>query len=113
MKFTIQLVTELMGQGQVSLGLYLTVTSGYLLVAYLVGNDLTRLQVFIVTVLFAVVAGLNTLAAAAFWESAAHFGHTYGEGRASTWAWKAVAFVLGAGIFASLKFMWDVRHPKE
>ena len=101
-----------MGQGQVSLGLYLTITSGYLLVAYLAGKDLTQLQVFIITVLFAVVAGLNALAVTSFWESAAYWGQTYGEGRASTLAWKAVAPVLGAGILACLKFMWDVRHPK-
>lgn len=41
---TAQLVTELFGQATDAMNLYLTVTSGYLLVAYLVGKELTWLQ---------------------------------------------------------------------
>lgn len=107
-----QLSTEILGQAQVSLNLYLTTVSGYLLTAYFIGKDLTRAQCLIITVLFVVFAGLNLVATWNYFENAVYFGHTYGEARTSVWAASAVIPVLILGILASLKFMWDVRHPK-
>jgi hypothetical protein len=48
---TAQLVVEQYSAANGAMTLYLTATSGYLLVAYLVGKDLTRLQTVIITVL--------------------------------------------------------------
>ena len=107
-----QLSTELLGQAQGSLNLYLSTVSGYLLVAYFIGKDLTRIQCMIITVLFAVFAGLNLFATWNYFENAAYFGHTYGQARTFTWAAPVTIPVLVLGILASFKFMWDVRHPK-
>jgi hypothetical protein len=108
-----QLATELLGQAQAVIGLYLTVTSGYLLVAYLVGKDLTRVQVSIITTLFVVFQGIATIAVMSYFASAEYIGHTYGAARAPTWGEEAMGLVFSAGILACLKFMWDVRHPKS
>lgn len=107
-----QLVTENMGQSQGAMSIYLTVTSGYLLVAYLVGKDLTRLQVTIITSLFVFFAGLTTFGVMSYMESAVYFGHTYGAGRIPIWIPYPTAIVFGGGIAACLKFMWDVRHAE-
>ena len=107
-----QLVADLTNSAHESLTLYVSVTSGYLLVAYLVGKDLSRLQVFIVTVLYAVFAAFNTLSATNYFYHAHYFGHTYGQGRAPEWPIYGLGILLSLGVLASLKFMWDVRHPK-
>jgi len=109
---TAQLVTELLGQAQSSMSLYLTITSGYLLVAYLAGKNLTRLQAAIVTVLYAFFAIATITAVVDYYATAAHFGHTYGEGRAPLWGGSLMGAILCCGVIACLKFMWDVRHPK-
>ena len=57
-----QLVVEQLGGANGAMTLYLTVTSGYLLVAYLAGKELTRLQVAIITRLYVVFATTNTMA---------------------------------------------------
>lgn len=107
-----QLTTEILGQAQSAMGLYLTVISGYLLVAYFLGSELTRLQTVIITVLFVFFGTANTFAIVSYFESAAYFGHTYGAGRAPLWAGPGIAVTFGGGILAALKFMWDVRQPK-
>ena len=111
--FTVaQLVVEILGQAQVALTIYLTVTSGYLLVAYLVGKTLTRFQVLVITGLFVYFGVISTYSVFTYFESAAYWGQTYGEGRAPYWAWKVIVPACAIGILACLKFMWDVRHPK-
>ena len=107
-----QLVTEILGQAQSAMSLYLTITSGYLLVAYLAGRNLTRLQAAIVTVLYAFFAIATTIAVVNYFATAVHFGHTYGEGRMPLWGGSVMGAVLCCGVIACLKFMWDVRHPK-
>lgn len=104
--------TEILAAAGSAMSLYLTVISGYLLVAYIAGKELTFLQTTIITVLFGFFAGLNTIATMSYMESAHYFGSTYGAGRSPAWAAPAVGTVLFLGILAALKFMWDVRHPK-
>ena len=107
-----ELVVELLGNGGSAMGLYVTVTSGYLLVAYLAGKDLTRLQTVIISVLYVTFATFNTLAVVSYFQSAFYFSHTYGAGRTPYWPVYGVGTLFSLGIFACLKFMWDVRHPK-
>jgi hypothetical protein len=109
---TASLVTELMGGSASAMSLYLTATSGYLLVAYLRGKELTVLQAAIISTLFVFFATTNTLAAVGYMQSAFYFGSTYGEGRAPSWGAGVMGTLLSLGILASIKFMWDVRHPK-
>jgi hypothetical protein len=106
------LTTEILGQAQEAMNIYLAGVSGYLLVAYFLGKDLSPLQAMIITVLFVTFCAGNTFAVYQYFEAAVHFGHTYGEGRAPTMAGEYVALVFSLGILASLKFMWDVRHGK-
>jgi len=108
-----QLTTEILGQAQSAMNLYLSAVSGYLLVAYFLGADLTRLQTTIITVLFIFFGIANTYAVMSYFDSAAFFGHTYGAGRAPLWAGPSTGVLFAGGILASLKFMWDVRHSKK
>ncbi len=107
-----EIVVEQLGGANGAMTLYLTVTSGYLLVAYLAGNELTRLQATIITCLYGVFAATNTVAVVSFFNAAIHYGHTYGTGRMPFWPPYIVGTMFSLGILASLKFMWDVRHPK-
>jgi len=109
---TASLVTDLFEAANSSMSLYLTVMSGYLLVAYLVGKELTFLQTAIITMLFIFFCTTNTIATMSYIQTAYYFGQTYGEGRAPGWAAPVTGILLSAGIPAAMKFMWDVRHPK-
>jgi len=107
-----QIVVEQLGGANGAMTLYLTVTSGYLLVAYLAGKELTRLQAAIITCLYVVFTTANTLAVISFFNAAIHYGYTYGTGRMPLWPPYTVGTAFFLGILACLKFMWDVRHPK-
>lgn len=109
---TATLVTELTDAASSAMSLYLTVVSGYLLVAYLIGKNLTFLQTTIITTLFLFFCTTNTISTVTLMQTAYYFGHTYGEGRFPSWAAAVVGIILSGGILAAIKFMWDVRHPK-
>ena len=109
---TATLVTELMANAGSAMTLYVTVVSGYLLVAYLVGKELTFLQTTIISTLFMIFTTLNAVATMTYMQNAIFFGTHYGVGRMPSWAPFGSGIVLFLGILASVKFMWDVRHPK-
>ena len=92
--------------------LYLSTVSGYLVVAYILGSKLTRMQSIIITSLFTVVASLEILAAVNIHAAIHYYSTTYGAGRTTPWMSGAIGVVQSAGVLASLKFMWDIRHPK-
>ena len=98
-----------------ALTLYTTILSGYLVTAYVAGLKMTRLQTLTVSVLFV------TTALFASWGT---IGFLYG-GRilhelqstvplltSRVAPFQIIGVIQVLGIFASLKFMWDVRHPK-
>jgi hypothetical protein len=101
-----------------ALSLYLTATTGYLIVAYLVGNKLTRPQMIVVSTLYVSVAGLSDYGAITWLAMGAHFARQARNIDAtipfspSPFLWIIVGLVLLLGIIACLKFMYDVRHPK-
>ncbi len=107
-----ELTTELLGNAGSAMSIYVTITSGYLLVAYLAGKDLTRLQAVFISVLYVTFATFNTFAVVSYFQSAFHFGHTYGAGLVPYWPVYGLGTLFPLGILACLKFMWDVRHPK-
>ena len=104
--------------GVQALMLYITVSSGYLIVAYLVGAQLTRSQTIFVSTLFVVFAFYALWGVAQYWTSGdmarvalelngladdVELNHV-GLNPA------VIALPMGIlGIFGSLKFMWDVR----
>ena len=103
-----------------ALTLYVTICSGYLIVAYMVGGNLTNSQALIVSTLYCFVAGVTAYACRiwgqrsfdylAFQESS---GLSSIDIEASPNALSLMTAIMFAGVVACLKFMWDVRHPKK
>ena len=107
-----------LGNSQAGLGLYLSILTGYLIVAYLVGEKLTRVQVVIVSVLFVFATTSISLWFFAWWSRALEFAmeakrlnpdRHVSNSLQATWILTSMLFM---GIAASLYFMWTVRHPK-
>jgi hypothetical protein len=97
--------------------LFLTLVSGFLIVAYLVGNKLTEWQAAIVTSGFVLTTSLFTMSTYGYGSRAIYLiGETSEQYRSSVmFTWPALwtfIFLFILGILACLKFMWDVRHPK-
>ncbi len=102
-----------------SFGMYITLVASYLVVAYLAGDKLTTQQAFIVSVLFSISALLVTWSAYNYIGRSIPFADAlevihperiYGA-QPYTKYW--MTNLLLAGICASLKFMWDIRHTKS
>lgn len=98
--------------------LLITIMSGYLIVAWLVGARLTRPQVILINLLFmffqtSLVAGWIFR-----WELAYKFFTELSLLDPNFYATRSpvllilFSVVLVASVPACLKFMWDVRHPK-
>jgi len=98
------------------LGLYLTAASGYLVVSYLIGNKLTRMQTSLVTGLFVVFGMITTFAVnvnlirAGFLMDFTDFTYRPPLSPAVPIMPLIVTPFLAIGIIGCLKFMWDVRH---
>jgi len=103
--------------------LYLSVISGYLIVAYLAGGSLTKSQVSLVNILFVVFSLFFAYATLMNFFLADMFSTNWADTTGNTFVEETSDFDLGfiitfalilvVGILASLKFMWDVRHPKK
>lgn len=101
--------------------LFVTIISGYLVIAYVAGSKMLRSQVAIITVLYLLLslfvlwATLNMVNRAADFENIA-YGLASGELAQFTSkddAGIAMVSIFAICLVASLKFMWDVRHPKR
>ena len=97
----------------------MTICSGYLIVAYMVGGNLTNSQAFIVSTLYCFVAGVTTFAFRTWSQRSFDylaFQESSGLSSIDLGTFRPLATVLTtimfAGVVACLKFMWDVRHPK-
>ena len=97
---------------------YVTIVTGYLFAAFVVGDRLTTLQTVIVSSLFIFATVMFT---AALWGSGSRIAYmTSGLLEAdplhpiiySLNFRNGIVVLCGLGIFATLKFMWDIRHPK-
>jgi len=101
------------------IAMLLTLISGYLIIAYLVGDKLSGQQILLVNGLFLLASfGIGFPAFAAY-ERAAFLlsltSETFQSPRSAGMyiaPGGSVVIFVGA-ILASLKFMWDVRHPKS
>jgi hypothetical protein len=102
--------------GTTALTFYLTVVSGYLVVAYFAGDELTRNQAVFVTALFVVFGSF------AMWGSMAYFyqaglyiteaaGNTTGDVRPrGLWPHHIVGLMEGLGLIGAVGFMRDIRR---
>ena len=95
----------------------MTLLSGYIIIAYLAGRELDRSQVTIVNTLYLllslfVLMGIYTLAVRA--TEMAALSIEISERRElgpQLWLPIGVVVIFTFCITASMKFMWDVRHP--
>jgi hypothetical protein len=101
------------------MGLYLTVTSGYLIVSYMVGSKLTRSQTAMVTALYIIFALITTFGVTGFFLRAADYIGPLQQAHPDRGYFgvpvviAVITIILIGGVFMSCKFMWDVRHPKS
>lgn len=99
--------------------LYLSFTFAYFASAHFVGRKLTHYQVFAATGLYIVSATTGLLAVIAnvqVWGAIASETRTVMDGLPLFDSRLWVAFLsttMIMGIFLSLYYMWDVRHPKS
>ena len=97
---------------------YFTLVSAYLIVAYLVGNKLSLLQLSIINTLYVLWTGGIIVGSFSAVESLgiiedrlALLNSDFDGSRGVTGVYNVIAVYLG-GVLASLIFMWSVRHPK-
>ena len=98
--------------------IYLTFTFAYLTIAYLAGKDLSRFQAFSLSTLYiagalisllSCIDNLNFLHAVLQQSEALQSAATLPT---EFWIYY-IAPLLITGVFVSLYFMWDVRHPRD
>ena len=97
--------------------IYFSALTGYLIVAYVVGEKLTGLQSAIITAGFVVFEALITFGTVGQATRAVFLiGKTSEEYQSGIMVTNTAVIVLTCllvgGVAAALKFMWDVRHPK-
>jgi len=108
------------GNGLSTFAVLLSIVSGYLITAYLVGAKLSKFQVTILTTVFLLVMGLLawSMSAYTYWGSfysALARNESTGMDlfRPGVWTSAAVAIINLFTIVMCLLFMWNVRHPKK
>jgi hypothetical protein len=105
-----------LGNSQTAMGLYLSILSGYLIIAYAIGRKLSRIQTIIVSTLFFFASAFCTLVLTIWWQRALEFAleaKTINPERVvanSQGGVYTIAILFSLGILASLYFMWNVRH---
>ena len=100
------------------LSFYMTVTSGYLIVAFLAGSKLSGLQTNIVSTLYVFMAAVCTYGLFGLLSRATQLSaqHAALSDNLTSYASTLIPLVLSAtmagGILASLIFMWNIRKPE-
>ena len=99
------------------IAIYFSALTGYLIVAYMIGDKLTGLQSAIITVGFFVFQSLITFGTVGQASRAVFLiGKTSEEYQSGIMITDTIVIVLIClligGVAAALKFMWDVRHPQ-
>ena len=94
---------------------FLTLISGYLLVAHLAGKTLTRSQLTIITVLYALSIGYTIFVWFGFSQAGLYYQGIAAELRGTMNFSDERGAIFGlmlniAIALAPLKYMWDVRH---
>ncbi|MFK8041751.1 hypothetical protein [Congregibacter sp.] len=100
------------------LTLYISVFSGFVIAAYVVGARLTSVQCVIATGAYIVFGGFTVWGTTVWFNAAYVVAKQLEDSRPELLPIDAnpayVSFVLlFAGILGGLKFMWDVRHSKS
>ena len=100
--------------------LFLSIVTGYLVTAYLVGRELSRGQVWLLSALFLVVASIAiwSVSSYIFWgvvysSVAVLEGFEHSAMTPKPWLPVFMAIVNVATAFACLLFMWNVRNRQQ
>jgi uncharacterized protein (TIGR00369 family) len=114
----LEAATSYFGLTMDTLSFYMTVTSGYLVVAYLAGEKLSRSQIAVISTLYIFMASTATYGLYAFVARGSAFAlkHSAIDPGMVVYATPVLSIVLSAtlagGIIASLLFMWNIRRTK-
>jgi hypothetical protein len=98
--------------------LFVSILSGYLIVAYMVGKNMTRSQIVILNTLFLGLSGFFVLGALEFARISLEMEYlaleigTQRIVEPQAYLPYGLTMFYGICIIAALRFMWDVRHPK-
>jgi hypothetical protein len=113
-------VSNIMWSNAISLlGLAITLISGYLIVAYIAGANMTHSQAIIINILYIGFALLLFLTMMSFSYSAGELATVAFEMSTQLTNPPRTMLAYAIGVFvtfcvaASLKFMWDIRHPQK
>lgn len=100
--------------GMMAITVYLTVVTGYLVAAYMVGPKLSKSQLIIVTLLFLLFALIFGVASFMFFNSAMNVPFDDGSVGNGILGWAPLAILSGEflGMVAAMKFMFDIRKKK-
>ena len=118
------------GNSQAVYAIFLSITSGYLVTAYLVGRELTTTQFRLLTTFFLVVAAILIWSMSAYTYSGNAFSQVGREmveaarneslpepvwsvTHVRSWIPEFMALINSLTIFGSIFFMWNVRRPKR
>jgi hypothetical protein len=100
------------------IGLIFTIISGYLIVAWTVGEKLTRAQVTMINLLFLSIAPISIWGWLGRYLVAWDLQNRLLElnpqtaARVSMYVITGFPIIISMLIIGSMKFMWDIRHPK-
>ena len=116
---TVELVATCAANSFTAFSIYISFTFGFLVMAFFVGSKLTRFQALVATGLYLVAAGTMALASTVWIQAlflAKNSNTTFLDtitfmGNGEAWI-PGMSILLFLGMFISLYFMWDVRHPK-
>lgn len=113
------LISEYSSQGGTFFGIWVTIVSGYLITAFLAGERLNRSQVIILNTFYLWVSSMVIISFTGSFNTQAHYiellktiapDSPQMQSHEIVWA-TALTSILG--VIATLKFMWDIRHPKK
>ena len=113
-----ELISDYSSQGGAFFGLWITIVTGYLIAAYLAGDRLNRSQVFILNTFYVWVSSLVRVGFYGSFNTQAHYTRELKQmvpdsPQMMTWNLGfAVTIATVLGVLATLKFLWDIRHPK-
>lgn len=105
-------------QGGTFFSFWLTILSAYAITAYVAGKDLSSMQILWLNCLYLFAVSLVIFGFEASWSSQVHYISKLKEiapdapQKIRSEIVMLVTVIAALGTIATLKFMWDIRHPK-
>lgn len=110
----IQVIHEALLGGLGAITLYVSILSGYLVVIYMAGKELSRFQVLLISFLFVIFSLFMVFGTLAWFGAATSYAITYGGDYGFEPVPLAYGYVISIaeflGILGSLYFAFDIRR---